>query len=196
MMSGGQKAEFVPIDDLRWQLVGQVAVTQAFLPLVRQGKGRILITGSFGGFGASPILGPYSMSKFAMEAFADSLRAELKPQGSEVGAARAAIATEISDKGTDKAQAYEENPPPGFNERYGEFFAGVKKFAAEGKARAHPPEVVVGCVIHALEARKPKTRYVMRTAAGQRKFLRRLPDRWRDTLILKAMGVTGKTNPS
>jgi NAD(P)-dependent dehydrogenase (short-subunit alcohol dehydrogenase family) len=186
--------EFLPIDDLRWQLevnvVGQLAVTQAFLPLLRQAKGRIITTGSVGGFVTTPILGPYCMSKYAMEAFSDALRIELKPQGIEVVLLEpAAIATEIWDKGTQEALAYEENPPPGFLERYGAFVEGVKKFAAEGKQHAHPPRVVLDAVVHALESPKPKTRYVMGDGAGQRKLLRRLPDRLRDRLILKALGV-------
>ena len=45
-------------------------------------------------------------------------------------------------------------------------------------------------VVHAREADKPKTRYVMGTGAGQRKLLRRLPDRLRDRLVLKALGVS------
>jgi NAD(P)-dependent dehydrogenase (short-subunit alcohol dehydrogenase family) len=186
--------EFVTPDEVRWQLevnvVGQVAVTQAFLPLVRQARGRIINTGSVGGFVTTPILGPYCMSKYAMEAFSDALRLELKPQGIDVVLLEpAAIATEIWDKGTEAAQSYEDDPPPGFTERYGSYFEGIQKFAAEGKERAHPPKVVLDAVIHALESSRPKTRYVMGDGARQRKLLRRLPDRIRDTLILKALGV-------
>ncbi len=186
--------EFVPLDDVRWQLevnvVGQVAVTQAFLPLLRRARGRIINTGSVGGFVTTPILGPYCMSKYAMEAFSDALRVELKPQGIEVILLEpAAIATEIWDKGTNDAQTYTENPPEGFVERYGGFVEGIQKFAAEGKERAHPPQVVLDAVIHALESPKPRTRYIMGDGAGQRKFLRRLPDRLRDRLLLRAFGV-------
>lgn len=187
--------EFVDLEDLRWQLevnvIGQVAVTQAFLPMVRRVRGTIVITGSVGGFVASPFLGPYGMSKFAMEAFADSLRMELKPQGVGVVLLEpAAIATEIWDKGTAAAEPYEENPPPGFAELYGPFLAGVKKFAADGKERGHPPQVVLDAVVHALESGRPKTRYVMGDGARLRQILRRLPDRLRDFAMLKALGVS------
>lgn len=187
--------EFVEIEDLRWQLevnvVGQVAVTQAFLPLIRRARGRIIITGSVGGFVASPFLGPYAMSKFAMEAFADSLRMELKPQGIEVVLLEpAAILTEIWDKGTEAAEPYETNPPPGFTEHYGQFLGGVKQFAAEGKEKGHPPQVVLDAVLDALESRRPKTRYVMGNRAGIQQMLRRLPDRMRDSIMLKVLGVS------
>ena len=186
--------EFLPIEDLRWQLevnvVGQLAATQAFLPLVRQAKGRIITTGSVGGFVASPVLGPYNMSKFAIEAFSDTLRIELKPQGIEVILLEpAAIATEIWDKGTQEAESFERDAPPELFERYGDFVEGIKRFAVEAKQRASPPQVVLDAVVDALESAKPKTRYVMGDGANQRRFLRRLPDRWRDSAILKAIGV-------
>ncbi len=186
--------EFVKPEDLRWQLevncVGQLAVTQAFLPMLLESKGRIITTGSVGGFVATPILGPYCMSKFAIEAFSDALRVELAPQGVHVVLLQpAAIATPIWDKGQDGAEDMINSPPPGFQERYGRFVGGIRKFAKEGKNTAADPQVVLDAVIHALEARKPKTRYVMGTGVGQRKFLRMLPDRLRDRALLKAFGL-------
>jgi len=91
--------ECLPIDDLRRQLevnvISQVAVTQAFLPLLRTARGRILSTGSIAGFFAAPALGAYSISKHAMEAFSDALRRELRPWGIEVSLLEpGAIATE------------------------------------------------------------------------------------------------------
>ena len=78
--------EFIPIDELRRQLevnvIGQVAVTQAFLPLLRKGQGRIVNIGSIGGRVALPMVGPYAASKFAMEAITDSLRRELRASAS------------------------------------------------------------------------------------------------------------------
>lgn len=186
--------EYLPLDDLRWQLevnvVGQVAVTQAFLPMLRKARGRIITTGSVGGFVSSPFLAAYNMSKYAMEAFTDALRIELKPQGIEVILLEpAAIATEIWDKGTAASEPYTKNPPPGFVELYGEFLGGIQKFAAEGKERGHPPQVVLDAVIDALESKKPKTRYIMGEGAGLRRVLRRLPDRLRDRVLLRALGV-------
>ncbi len=186
--------EFIAIADLRRQLeinvVGQLAVTQAFLPMLRASKGRIITTGSVGGFVTTPILGPYCMSKYAMEAFSDALRIELTPQGIEVVLLEpAAVRTEIWDKGTEGAEQFMKNPPEGFMERYGAFFKGVTKFATEGKRRAHDPQCVLDAVIHALESPRPRTRYMMGDGVGQRRFLRMLPDRMRDKLMLKALGV-------
>src|SRR5204862_4889771 len=87
-MAVGSPFEVVGLDDLRHQLevnfVGQVAVTQAFLPLLRLARGRVVNVGSVGGRMALPFNGPYHASKYAMEAFTDSLRAELLPWGMRV----------------------------------------------------------------------------------------------------------------
>ena len=80
--------ELVPLEELRRQLevnvVGQVAVLQAFLPALRAGRGRVVLMGSVGGRSALPFLGPYAASKHALEAFADVLRIELAPWGMTV----------------------------------------------------------------------------------------------------------------
>src|SRR5918999_6434089 len=80
--------EILPLDQLRRQLeinlVGQVAVTQALLPALRRGRGRIVNVSSIGGRVALPLLGAYAMSKFGLEAFSDSLRRELRHQGVDV----------------------------------------------------------------------------------------------------------------
>ena len=74
--------EFQPIDEFRAQLevnlVGHLAVIQAFLPLIRRGGGRIVNVGSIGGRLVLPIHGAYSASKFGMEALSDALRLELR----------------------------------------------------------------------------------------------------------------------
>src|SRR5687768_18419183 len=64
--------ELVPLDELRRQLeinlVGQVAVIQAFMPNVREAKGRVVNVSSIGGRIALPPIGPYSATKFRPEA--------------------------------------------------------------------------------------------------------------------------------
>ncbi len=74
--------EFQPLDDFRRQLevnlIGPLAVIQAFLPLIRRGGGRIVNVGSVGGLLVLPIQGAYSASKFGLEALSDALRLELR----------------------------------------------------------------------------------------------------------------------
>ena len=77
--------EFVAVDAIRQQLevnvIGQIAVTQAMLPMLRNGPGRIVNMGSISGFVTAPYMGPYSMSKFALEAMTNAFRLELRNAG-------------------------------------------------------------------------------------------------------------------
>jgi NAD(P)-dependent dehydrogenase (short-subunit alcohol dehydrogenase family) len=74
--------EFQPIDDFRAQLevnlFGHLRVTQAFLPVIRRGHGRLVNVGSVGGRLVLPLHGAYSASKFGMEAMTDAFRLELR----------------------------------------------------------------------------------------------------------------------
>ena len=98
--------EHLPVDEFQKvidvNLVGQYAVTQAFLPLLRRGDGTIVFITSIGGRVASPFFSPYNAAKFGLEGMADSLRRELKPwKGMDVVVVEpGSIATPIWEKGT------------------------------------------------------------------------------------------------
>jgi NADP-dependent 3-hydroxy acid dehydrogenase YdfG len=53
-----------------------VALTQALLPALRSARGQVVFINSGAGINVSPGLAAYSASKFALRAFADSLRAD------------------------------------------------------------------------------------------------------------------------
>jgi NAD(P)-dependent dehydrogenase (short-subunit alcohol dehydrogenase family) len=182
----GGPLEFVALADLRWQLevnvIGQVAVTQAFLPHLRQGRGRIINIGSIGGRSASPFLGPYVASKFALEALTDSLRLELAPWGIDVVIIEPGeIATPIWRKGADKIDQILANYPPQAQELYGPIISMMRKMLT--KAGGLPADEVAKVVAQALTAKRPKTRYLVGRDAKVRVWLERLPDRWRDKII-------------
>ena len=61
---------------LRGQRVGAVALTLALLPALRRARGHVVFINSGAGQKVSPGLASYSASKFALRAFADSLRAD------------------------------------------------------------------------------------------------------------------------
>ena len=77
-IGAGGPVEWLQISDYQQVLnvntLGLVDVTTTFLPLVKQEHGRIVNTSSLAGRVALEGLGPYAMSKFAVEAFSDSLR--------------------------------------------------------------------------------------------------------------------------
>lgn len=60
---------------------GTVNVTQTFLPLLRQGKGKIFNFSSVFGFMGFPLTSLYCASKYAVEGLTESLRMELYPFG-------------------------------------------------------------------------------------------------------------------
>ncbi len=61
---------------LEVNVVGAVALTLALLPALRSARGHVVFINSGAGHNASPGLASYSASKFALRAFADSLRAD------------------------------------------------------------------------------------------------------------------------
>jgi NAD(P)-dependent dehydrogenase (short-subunit alcohol dehydrogenase family) len=95
--------ELIAANDLRRQfeinVFGQVLVTQAFLPLIRQAQGRIINIGSVGGKITMPFGGALCASKYALEAINDALRLELHPWGIHVIlVAPASISTPAVDR--------------------------------------------------------------------------------------------------
>jgi NAD(P)-dependent dehydrogenase (short-subunit alcohol dehydrogenase family) len=63
---------------------GPYRITKAFAPLLLESKGRVVNISSLNGIVASPMIGAYSMSKHAVEAFGDALSAELARFGVRV----------------------------------------------------------------------------------------------------------------
>jgi len=190
--------EFVPVDELRRQLevnvVAQVAVTQAFLPLLRQapaGQARIVFTGSVSGRSAAPFLGPYAASKFAIEAVTDSLRRELMPWRIHAAVVEpGVIATPIWERSDALARDLEARMGPRYAELYGAFTERLRATVAQMTKKATPPEAVARAIRHALEARRPRTRYLVGADARmQAPFVTLLPDRWMDSLVRRAMGI-------
>ena len=193
--------EFLPLADLRRQLeinvIGQVAVTQAFLPLIRASVGRIVNMGSISGLMATPFTGAYSASKFALEAMTDALRLEVAPWGISVSIVEpGAVATPIWEKSAQTAETMLGSVPPEALVLYADAIEAVKRTAAEAAKRAVDPVDVARIVEHALTAAKPRTRYVVGREAKIRAAMALIiPDRIRDNLVAKAMGLP-KTAPS
>ena len=190
--------EFLPIEDLRWQLevnvVGQIAVTQAFLALLRKGRGRIVNIGSIAGKFATPFLGPYTASKHAMEGLSDALRQELRPWGIHVALVEpGSIATPIWQKGQANANEIEQNLPEEAMVLYGKAVNALREAARKFEAAGIPPDRVARAVEHALTASRPRTRYVVGFDATVQRILSDVvPDRLLDGLVARQLGLPGK----
>src|SRR4051812_16902656 len=187
--------EFIPIDEFRRQLdvnvVGQVAVTQAFLPALRKARGRIVNMGSIGGRGALPLLSPYAASKFALEGITDSLRRELRSWGMHVAIVEpGAIATPIWDKSRAANEEVAKDAPPEAQQLYGKLIERIRAESATLGETGLPPIEVAKAVEHALTASRPKTRYLVgREAKGRATAAALLPDRAFDALVARTLGV-------
>ena len=187
--------EFQPLDDFRQQLevnlVGHLAVIQAFLPLIRQGRGRIVNVGSIGGRLALPIHGAYSASKFGMEALSDALRLELRQwripvslvdpgptQSAIFGKTFAALDALTASLGA-----------AGHREYDGQITA-IRASVQKSAADASPARVLAKVIAEALTTDKPKARYLAGKGAKEIAALARTPsDRFRDLALAKELGL-------
>jgi len=188
--------EFLPIDRLRHQLeinvIGQVAVTQKMLPLIRKGQGRIINTSSIAGFTAFPFKGAYAASKFAIEGLSDSLRRELRPWRIPVSIIEpGVIKTPIWQKSINLVEDIVAEMPPEAEKYYGVVYRNLlertlKRVERSGAA----PEQVAKAILHALTAKNPKTRYLVgQDAHFLSKILTKLPDKLVDSFICKRVGL-------
>lgn len=156
--------ELVPLEELRRQfeinVIGQVAVIQAFLPLIRAARGRIINISSVGGKTTIPFGGPLCASKYAVESINDALRMELRPWGIHVVAiAPGSIRTPAVDKLVQDSEAMLKTFSAEGTRRYAPAYrAFVQTFFKHEEAGA-PPDVMARVVLDALVARKPRTRY-------------------------------------
>jgi NAD(P)-dependent dehydrogenase (short-subunit alcohol dehydrogenase family) len=179
--------EFLPPEELTRQLdvnvVGQLRTLQPLLPALRASRGRVVLMGSVGGKSALPFLGAYAMSKFALEAMADSLRVELAPFGVHVSIIEpGTIATAMWTKPQRSLDEY----PPEAARLYGERVEKFRRLAQRRSSTAGvPPDEVAKAVEHALTSPKPRTRYVVGPDARRRARLQRLPDRVRDRVLAR-----------
>jgi NAD(P)-dependent dehydrogenase (short-subunit alcohol dehydrogenase family) len=190
----GGPIEYLPLEDWREQLevnvIGQIAVTKACLPLIRKDRGRIVFIGSIGGKVATSLLGPYSASKFAIEAIGETLRHELSPWGIHVSVVEpGAIKTEIWDKARTEADRIEQLLPEEGKQQYARHVAAVRKGIEMQDRQGVGPEKVARAIEHALFAARPKTRYLVgKDARLESALVRLLPDRPREAILRKIAG--------
>jgi NAD(P)-dependent dehydrogenase (short-subunit alcohol dehydrogenase family) len=191
----GGPVEYLALDDWRRQfevnVIGQVAVTKAVLPLIRRSasSGRIVFMGSIGGRVASPFIAPYAASKHAIEAIAEAMRHELADSGIRtVVIEPGAVATPIWDKAQSAADEIEANLPPEALQRYAPAIAGLRKVMQLQARTGVDPAVVARVVERAVTSSRPAARYLVgRDAKVMAMVERLLPDRARDAVMRATM---------
>lgn len=187
--------ELQPLDDFRRQLevnlIGQLAVIQAFLPLIRRGRGRIVNVGSIGGLVALPIQGAYSASKFGLEALSDALRVELREWRIPVSHVDPGVTnTAIFGKTMlELDEALHDLHERGHHE-YDAQCAAIRKVVEKSPDRAAPADDLAEAIAHALTASRPKTRYhAGRGSKAAFVASRALTDHAKDKVVARALGL-------
>ena len=150
--------ELLSADDLRRQLevnvIGAHAVTRAFLPLLRQGQGRVVNVGGAAGRLTLPMFGALSASKAALSALSDALRMELRHQGvAVVYIEPGAIESPFFAKSRASARLSRDADSWPIYERA--IAAATKAMA---NTRTTPVDAAAATITRALAARRPRAR--------------------------------------
>jgi NAD(P)-dependent dehydrogenase (short-subunit alcohol dehydrogenase family) len=172
-------------------LFGQIAVIQAFLPLVRMAKGRIINMGSVGDHVAPPFAGALSSSKAAFASMSAALRMEVRSQGIHVCIIEpGAIKTPAADKTLGGVEQAIAGMPPAGIDLYGQAMRQMVRTFADNEQHGSPPEVVARVVERALTDRNPRPRYRAGKESAKLSLLARiLPEKLLDRAILRTFGL-------
>ncbi len=166
---------------LEVNLIGHVAVIQAFLPLIRQGHGRIINVGSAAADWPMPFLGAYAASKSALRSMSIALRRELWWSGTSVSLILGGVVqSAIWD---DAEMQLETNRRDDTHSRYSQLMETMYRILQPSLQKAPSPNVIATAIKKALEARRPRAVYRSGLGAHFAVIASLLPD----ALVLRAM---------
>jgi NAD(P)-dependent dehydrogenase (short-subunit alcohol dehydrogenase family) len=172
--------------ELEVNVVGQVATLQAFLPLLRRARGRIVLVGSISGRAALPYTGAYAAGKHALEAIADALRLELRPFGVAVTIVEPGrIDTPLWRRVAGAVERARRELAPEDAARYGAVYDAAARAAARGGGL---PAAAVAAEIAAILAQPaPPARRAIGRDARRALLVSCLPARLRDLWVSRRM---------
>lgn len=185
--------ELIPPAELRRQFevntLGPTYVTQAFLSLVRRGRGRIVNVSAPTAWLPAPFLAPIGASKAALESLSTALRGELAVWNVPVVMIQpGATQTQIFERAEAAARAALDGVDPARVEMYERQLAAVAKAGAS--QRLGPPEKVAKTIVKAVEARRPKRWYAASGDVRVMRMVSRLPAGLRARLIARMLGLS------
>ena len=186
--------ELVPLDAFRRQLdvnvTGQLAVTQAMLPLLRRAAGRIVIVSTIGVRFNPPFAGPLDAAKAALTALADSLRQELAPWDVRVVLVEpASINSGAAAKVSRDATAAMAAASPEGRALYQATFASMLEVMSRREANGSPPDVAAVTITRALTTRRPRTVYLTGKDSRRLALLSMLPTPALDAAKRRVFGL-------
>ncbi len=176
---------------LEVNVMGQLGVIQALLPLLRAGHGRIINVSSVMGEVAMPAMGAYSMSKHALEAMTDVLRMELHEQGIAVCSVQmGAVRTPMTSRMAQLVDAHMASLTPEQAQRYQPLMAAMRQAFIRQERTAISPDDVAHTILKALHSPRPRPRYRVGVAASGLSLMRRLsPESIGDAILTYALGL-------
>lgn len=182
--------ELLRVSDMRTlmevNVLGLLAVTRAFIPLLRKARGRLVNISSGHGLLALPDKSVYAASKFAVQAISDSLRLELRPFGVSVSnLVVGKVDTAVLGKILTERERLKRDAPPEVLDLYSPLF-GFFDREVKNLPGISPEEVAL-VVAHAFSAPRPRAHYLIGPGAKKMRNLARLPLRARDFLFYKAL---------
>lgn len=180
--------EFIRLDRVRFQietnLIGQVAVIQAFMPFIRKGHGRIINVGSAASDLSLPLMGAYAASKRAFDAMNDSLRRELRTWGIPVSLVIPGnVETPLWDKTPQSPPRLPDGKLEDKDGLYQKMGESMLAFMTQGRRVAIQPEALAAVIKEALEARRPKARYRRGPGSRMAKIWSNLPEFLSDWIL-------------
>ena len=187
--------EVIPLSELRRQfevnVIGQVAVTQAVLPLLRKAHRRIINVGSVASRMTFPFAGALSASKSAFESLNAALRMELPPWGIHVILVTpATVRTPGGDKLQHDSEEILRTIPEQDARRYATPLRAFVEAFSKQEATGSPPEVVAEVILQALVEKTPRTEYPVGRGSRLLPLLARLlPTRVLDRVRVQALGL-------
>lgn len=163
-------------DELRAQLetnvIGVHRVTRAVLPAMRaRRRGRVLVISSLSGLVALPALSAYQASKWAVEAWTESLRYELRPFGIEVVLIEPGP-FETNLHVNERAAAASQDP----TSVYGPLMENYRRQSAGLRRASLPP--LIDTIERAATVVRPRLRWPVGPTSFQAAYLRRLSPDW------------------
>lgn len=184
--------ELVPTDDLKRQfdvnVLGPAYLTQALLPLLRAGQGRVINISAPTARVPVPFMAPISASKAALASLSDALRGELAAWRIPVVVIEpGATDTSIFAKADAAAQVGFATADASRVGLYRSQLAAVAKAAA--KQKPGPAEDIARVIVKALEARRPRRRYAAGPGSRVIGALSHLPAALRDRVVIRAFGL-------
>jgi NAD(P)-dependent dehydrogenase (short-subunit alcohol dehydrogenase family) len=186
--------ELLPLDALRAHLeinvIGQLAVTQAFLPLLRQARGRIAFVSTIGVRFRPPFAGALDAAKAATATLADALRQELAPWGVRVVLVEpASINSAAADKVARDADAILRGASPASRALYEDTFSAMLAVMMRREQAGSPPDVAARTIVEALTSARPRDVYLTGRFAHRLALISKLPAPALDAVRRRIFGL-------